>query len=149
MEREDQTNDSILRRVKAKAGEMQADALEKVAAISGAGAEEFRARIADMDEVIPIIAELGYTLQGVRIGIGLIPDIGLTISGLTKTMPEDRYNRVLEEHKDKPLLIGVVKSLQAASALQQKIHMIGMRADTASITLSVPPKVSLEFRREG
>jgi len=57
-----------------------------------------------------------------------------------KTMPAGAYRKVLEEHKDRKILISVVKTLQTVSALQQKVHFMGMRSDKVTITLSLPPE---------
>ena len=121
---------------------------EKIVMASGAGTELLKDRIAELNEVVPLISELGYCVESVGIGIGLMPDVTLAISGLTKTMPEETYNRVLADQNDKPLLVNVIRALQTASALQDKIHIMGMRADTASITLGLPPKMTLEFKKD-
>ena len=84
-----------------KAKEMQAGVLEKIAAVSGAGLGEFKERIAELNEIIPLIGEPGDDADGLEIGLGLIPDVGMQISGLTKTMPEEPYNRVLQEQQEK------------------------------------------------
>ena len=148
MEDKEPTKESLLRRLKDRAEEMQAGVSEKIAAVSEGGAAEIKERIAELNEIIPLIADLGYSVDGIRIGVGLIPDVGLAISGLTKTMPEATYNRILQEEKDKPILVNVIKALQTASAMQQRIHIMGMRADSASITLGIPPKITLEFRKD-
>ncbi len=144
----DTPKDSIVQRLRNRAGEIHADAAEAWGSISGAANEEVKGRITELNSLVPMIAELGYSVDGIQIAIGPIPDVVLKISGLSRTMPEDRYRRVLEEHKDKPVLLAVVKALQAASGLHQRIHFMGMRSDTASVVLGLPPKVTLEFNRE-
>jgi hypothetical protein len=140
-------NDSVLRRLKDRAEGLQAGVSEKLDAVSGSGMEEFKERIAELNEMIPLISELGYSVEDIRLGIGLLPEVGISISGLTKTMPDEAYNRIIVEQKEKPLLIGTIKALQNASAMQHRIHIMGMRADTASITLGFPPKIMLEFKK--
>jgi hypothetical protein len=142
------TQDSILRRLKDKADEIQSGVSEKIAAVSGAGTEMFKDRIAELNEIVPLIGELGYCVENVGIGIGLMPEVTMAISGLTKTMPEATYNRVIAKESEKPLLVSVIKGLQTASALQDKIHILGMRADTATITLGLTPKITLEFKKD-
>jgi len=50
--------------------------------------------------------------------------------------------------KDKKLLCSVLKTLQAASGLHDKIHIVGMKSDSATITLGLPPKITLKFKKQ-
>jgi len=147
MEEGDKPNDSILQRLKGKADTFREDAAGKLAEITGAAGEEVRQRLAEVNDIVPLIAELGYSLDGITLGLGLMPDIQLKISGLSRTMPEGTYRRVLEEHRDRAMLIAVVKALQTASETHQRIRILGMHSDNASLTLGLPPKVSLEFKK--
>ena len=38
--------------------------------------------------------------------------------------------------------------LQTTSSWQQKIHIMGMGCDRATITLGIPPKISLKFDKQ-
>ncbi|MGA2362556.1 MAG: hypothetical protein ABSG73_08835 [Candidatus Aminicenantales bacterium] len=100
-----------------------------------------------MDEGLPLIRELGYSVESIQIGVGLIPDIVIEISGLSKTMDKKAYHRIVEEKKDKKLLCSVLKTVQSASGLHDKIHIAGMKSDTAAITLDMPPKINLKFKK--
>jgi len=102
----------------------------------------------EIEEIQPFIRELGYALESIQMGVGLIPDIAIEISGLTKIMDEDIYNKILEENRDKKVTISVLKTLQMASLLQRKIKIMGMRSDYATITLGLPPKINLKFKKD-
>jgi len=128
------TETSILNKLKGKAIEVHACVTEK---------------IAEVDEISPALCELGYTVEGIKVAVGLIPNVSIDVGGMTKTMPEETYQRVLEEHKDRMVLVSVVKTLQTISTLQSKVHFLGMRSDNATITLGLPPKVSLNFKKVG
>jgi uncharacterized OsmC-like protein len=100
------------------------------------------------DKIGSVFQRMKDKAKDVQIGVGLIPDIVIEISGLTKTMDEKSYQRILEEKKDKKLLCSVLRTLQTASALHDKVHIAGMKSDTAAITLGLPPKVNLKFTKK-
>jgi hypothetical protein len=137
----------MLKKLKDKAMEVHASVAEKIADSSEASMEKLQEMMTEVNEISPVIRELGYTVDGINIEVGLIPAISLDISGMTKTMPEETYQRILEEHKDRNILINVIKTLQNASALQHKVHIIGMRSDNLTIALGLPPKVILKFKK--
>jgi hypothetical protein len=142
-----ETETSLLNRLKDKAMEVHAGVTEKIANVSDAGMEKLQEMMAEVEEISPFLCELGYTVEGIKVAIGLIPDISIDIGGMTKTMPEETYQRIMEEHKDKVVLVSIVKALQTISALQNRVHFLGMRSDNATITLGLPPKVSLNFKK--
>lgn len=72
----------------------------------------------------------------------------IEISGLTKTMDEQSYQRLLKEKKDEKLLSSVLRTLQTASTLHDRVHIAGMKSDAAAITLGLPPKVNLKFTKK-
>jgi hypothetical protein len=144
----DTTEESIINKLKGKAIEVHADIAEKISDASEAGMEKVQKMIAELDEISPFISELGYTVEGVKVSVGLIPDVSIDIGGMTKTMPEEIYRRIMEEQKDRKMLVSIIKTLQAVSALQQKVHFMGMLSDNISITLGFPPKVSLNFKKK-
>jgi hypothetical protein len=39
------------------------------------------------------------------------------------------------------------ETTQTASGLHDKIHIAGMKSDTAAITLDLPPKINLKFKK--
>jgi hypothetical protein len=137
----------MLSRLKDTALAVHANVTEKIADASEAGMEKLQEVMEEVDELRPFLQELGYSIEGIQIGIGLIPDVSIDIGGLSKTIPEETYQRILEEQKDRKLLVSILKALQTASALQHKVHFLGMRSDNASITLGLPPKMSLKFKK--
>ncbi len=140
-------NGSIFQKMKDKARGVQTEIAEKISQASEAGASKLKETGEELNEIVPLLHDLGYAAESIQIGVGLIPDISIEISGLTKKMDEAAYQRILEEKKDKKLVCGLLKTLQAQSALQDKIHIVGMKSDSAVITLTIPPKMNLKFRK--
>jgi hypothetical protein len=147
MHTKDDGEESMLNKLKDKVTEVHSSFAEKITDASGTGMEKLQEVMEEVDEISPLIRELGYTVESINVEAGLIPSISIDIGGMTKTMPEETYQRILEEQKDRGILVSVIKTLQSVSALQQKIHFMGMRSDNATITLGLPPKVSLKFMK--
>ena len=144
----DQKNESIVQQMRGRAQEMQNRVTEKLADASGGGREMLKEMADELDETLPLIRELGYSVDGVVIGLGLIPDVQIQISGLSKTMDDDAYHRILDQQRDRKLLCSVLRALQTASSMHDRLHILGMHSDAATITLGVPPKISLKFERD-
>jgi hypothetical protein len=137
----------MLDKLKDKALEIHASVSEKIADSTDASMEKLQDMMTEVNEISPVINELGYTVDSINVEVGLMPSISLDISGMTKTIPEETYNRILEEHKDRNILINVIKTLQNASVLQNKVHILGMLSDHITIALGLPPKMILKFKK--
>jgi hypothetical protein len=148
MTENDGKKESVFQKMKDKAQGIQTGLAEKISKTSEAGWTKLKETTDEVDEILPLISELGYSVESIQVGIGLIPDIVIEISGLTKKMDEKAYHRILKEKEDKKLLCSVLKTLQTASGLHDKVHIAGMKSDNAAITLGLPPKVTLKFKKQ-
>lgn len=144
---EGEEKESLFQRMKDKAKEVQSSVAEKIADASEAAQDKVREKLNELNSLLPCIRELGYSVDAVEIGIGLLPEVGIDVSGLSKTMDEATYQRVLEEQKDNRVISLILKTLNTASSWQQKIQLMEMVSDQATITLGIPPKLTLKFNR--
>lgn len=149
MEYNDEKAGVLLKKFKDKTKEISSCVTEKISDAAQASQDKLEESMGDIDGITSAIRELGYSLNSISIGVGLIPDIQFELSGLTKTMDESTFERIMEEQKEKKIICTALKALQTASTLQNKIHIMGMRSDVAVITLGIPPKVTLKFKRNG
>ncbi len=145
---EAEDKESLFQRLKGKAREVQSTVAEKIAETTEAAQEKLREKLDELDGLLPAIRELGYTVEAVEIGIGLLPEIGIDVSGLARTMDAATYERVLEEQKENKVISLVLRTLQTTSTWQQKIHFAALGCDQATITLGLPPRITLKFTRE-
>ena len=143
----DEKEESLFQRMKEKAKEVQSSVAEKIADASEAAQDKVREKLNELNSLLPCIRELGYSVDAVQIGIGLLPEVGIDVSGLSKTMDEATYQRVLEEQKENRVISLILKTLNTASSWQQKIQLMEMVSDQATITLGIPPKLTLKFNR--
>ena len=138
---------SLFQRMKDKAKEVQSSVAEKIAETTEAAQDKLRDKLNELNSLLPCIRELGYSVDSVQIGIGLLPDVGIDVSGLAKTMDQATYDRVLEEQKENKVISLILRTLHTASMWQQKIQLMEMISDQATITLGIPPKMTLKFHR--
>jgi len=149
MENNDEKAGVLLKKFKDKTKEISSCVTEKISDATQAGQDKLEESIGNINGITSAIRELGYSLNGISIGVGLIPDIQFELSGLTKTMDESTFERIMEEQKESKIICATLKALQTASILQNKIHIMGMCSDVAVITLGFPPKISLKFKKNG
>jgi hypothetical protein len=147
MENNCEKNGALLQKLKDKTKEISSSVTEKISDAALAGQDKLNESMGDIDGIASSIRELGYSLNSISVGVGLIPDIQFELSGLTKIMDEATFERVTEEHKESKIICAVLKTLQTASILQSKIHIMEMRSDVATITLGLPPKLTLKFKK--
>lgn len=145
---EEADKESLLQRLKGKAREVQSTVAEKIAETSEAAQDKLREKLDELNGLLPAIRELGYTVDAVQVGIGLLPEIGIDVSGLARTMDAATYERVLEEQKENKVISLILKALQTTSSWQQKIHFADMGCDQATITLGLPPSITLKFTKD-
>jgi hypothetical protein len=144
---DDASDDSLLQRMKEKAKEVQGVVAEKLAETAEAAQDKLRDKLNEVNEILPVIRQLGYSVDAVQIGLGLLPEVGIDVSGLAKTMDEATYQRVLEEQADNKVTVLILRTLQTTSTWQQKIQLMDMGCDQATITLGLPPKMTLKFQK--
>jgi hypothetical protein len=149
MKNNDEKVGVLLKKFKDKTKDISTSVTEKISDAAQAGQDKLEESMGDIDGITSAIRELGYSLNGISIGVGLIPDIQFELSGLTKTMDDGTFERIMEEQKEKKIVCAALKALQTASTLQNRIHIMGMRSDVAAITLGIPPKVTLKFKKNG
>ncbi|MEN6311286.1 MAG: hypothetical protein ABFD80_07075 [Acidobacteriota bacterium] len=148
MTENDNKNGSVFRMMKDKARGVQAGIAGKISQASEVGLTKLKEMTDEVNEILPLIGELGYSVESIQVGVGLIPDIIIEISGLTKKMDEEAYRRILAEKEGKKLLGNVLRTLQTTSGLHDKIHIAGMKSDTGTLTLGLPPKITLKFKKD-
>ena len=132
-----------------KAKGMQDSVAEKIAETSEAAQDKFRDKLNELNSILPCIRELGYSVDAIHVGLGLLPDVSIEVSGLAKTMDNETYERVLEAQKDNKLTCLILRALQTTSVWQKKIHFMNMGCDHATVTLGIPPKMTLKFDKTG
>ena len=147
-EGEAEDKESLFQRLKGVARDVQSTVAEKIAETSEAAQEKLREKLDELNGLLPAIREVGYTVDAVQVGIGLLPEIGIDVSGLARTMDAEAFERVMEEQKENKVIGLILRTLQTTSSWQQKIHFANLGCDQATITLGLPPRITLKFTKD-
>jgi hypothetical protein len=100
--------------------------------------------IDDINAAMPILAEYGYKMNELEIGLGLVPKVipHFSISG---ELTEEQEKELLSKLEGKKIASLVVNALIQASKLQSSIKVNGLKFTEVEIEASVPPNVTLKF----
>jgi hypothetical protein len=134
------TSGSFLDRAK-KAREQIAS---KIGELKDAGLDKVLETIDDFNSALPVIAEAGYALSDVNIGLGLPPMVSASFRSSDDVSPE-KVEKLLEEHADKKFTLLLMKSLYQAWQLQQKIKIVGLKPKGISVVIGLIPVVTIKF----
>jgi len=135
---------SLTGRFKGKVQDVQSGISVALSGASEAGVEKFKGAVEEVNALLPLVSELGYSVDAVGFGIGLVPDVSIQVSGLTQTMDETIYRRILDE----PYSAAVARSASSSAARVSNVFsqprawpFRDARSGTPSCTkrTSVPP----------
>jgi hypothetical protein len=104
-------------------------------------------RLADFNAALPALREVGYTLDGMNIDLGVPPKIVANFSG-GDSAPDEKVEELLKENAGHDLTVLLVKSIHQATKLQARITIKGLRPRGLSIEIGLVPKVVVKFAPE-
>ncbi|HMD14372.1 MAG TPA: hypothetical protein VKI62_07095, partial [Bacteroidota bacterium] len=96
---------------------------------------------------IPIIAETGYRLKGIDMEVSLPPSVEMHFEKF-KNISEKKIDQILEANKGKELLTAIVRALVSAEAFHQKLKLGNLLLTDISVSLGLPPKVTMKFNNK-
>jgi hypothetical protein len=88
---------------------------------------------------------LGFTVKDLRVGMGLMPDIGAKLVASTDTVDVKKIKELIEQHAENKTLVGALKGLQMAYNIKQQVGSIPFKGVELDITLGLPPHIGLSF----
>ncbi len=108
------------------------------------GKEKFLNYVNGLGDILPLIAEAGYTLNSFDIDVSLPPGISMQFEKV-QDVSRVKIDSILEQNKDKELLKMIVTSLVAADEFHKKVKLGNYFLTHITVGLSVPPKMSIKF----
>ena len=138
----------MFEKLKAKAAEVGEVVQEKAAALTEQGMLKLAEVAAPVNEVKPVIEQIGYRLERARLVLGLSPAVAIEVSGLATARSDEDFEGFLEAHKEHAVVTRVLQALQAIARVQRRVPIAGFRADRALIALAVPPTLTLLYDRD-
>lgn len=120
------------------------DSLSFLSDVKDAGWNKVNVLVNDVLGLAPLIEVAGFNLKELHVEAGIPPGI-LLMFFKDKEVDAQTINNLLEENKDKEILILIVRGLQKADELQKSINLAHYKFSGLNMKLGLPPQVSLKF----
>jgi hypothetical protein len=73
-----------------------------------------------------------------------VPEVSAKLTGTVASIKEEKVQEVIDANQDNKFLVTIMKGLQTASNVQNKLGDLGFKGLEADVKL-VPPGVKVEF----
>ena len=98
----------------------------------------------EINDIMPIIKEVGYSVNEVEVELGVLPKI-IPHFRKIEDMSEEEMNIVIEKYKDRKLTYLIVSSLAKAASMQKSIQLSSLKFTEVEIEAGAVPSVKLKF----
>jgi hypothetical protein len=99
----------------------------------------------EFNEALPTMRALGFTIKDLRVGTGLVPEIGARLIASTDTVDVKKIRELIEKHPENRTLIGALKALELAFNIRQQIGDFPFKGVEIDVTLGLPPRIGVAF----
>ena len=121
------------------------DLMGKAKEITGAATEAATNLVDEFNEALPTIRALGFTVKDLRVGMGLVPEIGAKLIASADTIDVKKIKELIEKHPENKTLIGALKGLELAYNVRQEVGELPLKGVEIDVTLGLPPHVGVAF----
>ena len=111
-----------------------------------AGSEKVNAFVNKIEDLAPLLDQMGFNMNELDVGIGIPPEINLAFTK-EKDVDAETIEILLKENVDKPLLSMIIHSLQNADALVKAMNLSNYKLAQLSMKIGVPPDMSIKLLR--
>ena len=127
-------------------GDKLKDSLALMTDLKEAGWEKVNALITDILGLAPLIEVSGFSMRDVVVDATIPPSITLQFIK-EKEVDEQTIEDLLEQHKEKEMLVLIVRALQKADGLQKAMKLSHYKFSGLGMKIGLPPDISLKFVR--
>ena len=121
------------------------DVLGKAKELAGTATEEAGKLVDGFNEALPTMHALGFTIKDLRVGTGLLPEIGAKLIALTDTIDVKKIKELIDKHPENKTLVGALKALELAFNIRQQIGDFPFKGVEIDVTLGLPPRIGVAF----
>jgi hypothetical protein len=121
------------------------DLMSKAQEIGGTAADAVGKLLDEFNEALPTMRALGFTVKDMRMGMGLIPEIGAKLVASTDTIDPARIKELIEKHPENKTLVAALKGLQTAYNLKQSVGNVPFKGVEVDMSLGLPPHIGIAF----
>jgi hypothetical protein len=113
--------------------------------IASAAADTAGKFLDEFNEALPTMRALGFTIRDFRMSMGLVPEASAKLIASVDTIDVARLDELIARHRDKKLLVALLKALQAAYHIREQLGEASFRSVELDVTLGLPPHISVGF----
>ena len=121
------------------------DLMGKAQELTGAAADAAGKLVDELNEALPSLRALGFTVKDLRVGMGLTPDIGVKLIASTDSIDVKKIKEIMEKHPDNRTLTGALKALLLAYNIKQEIGDLPCKGVEIDVALGLPPHIGVAF----
>lgn len=99
----------------------------------------------EFNEALPTMRALGFTVKDLRVGMGLLPEVGAKLVASTDTVDPKKIDELIKKQEERKTLVALLKALQAAYNIKQQLGDVKFKGVEIDMTLGLPPHVNVAF----
>jgi hypothetical protein len=123
------------------------EARSRAGALGSAALDRLVRSEQDLNEALPVLAGLGFSVEALRVEMALIPVVRMTLVGSLNQLSSETLRTAVAENRDRQLLVTVLEALRTAVTLKERVPTITLPAAVIQISLSIPPSITVDFVR--
>jgi hypothetical protein len=99
----------------------------------------------EFNEALPTMRALGFTVKDLRVGMGLLPEIGAKLIASTDTVDVKKIKELIEKNSENKTLVAALKGLQTAYNIKQEVGDLPFKGVEIDMSLGLPPHIGVAF----
>jgi hypothetical protein len=128
----------------AKMGDLMEILGNRIADMKGIAYTTIKEMVDDLNKHLPALREAGYAVSEVTVELGLPPKVVATFDCAAE-ISDERYQAVVEEHKEAKVTVLLLRAFYAARKLQDGIKIAGMKPHGIALEMGLMPSVMVKF----
>lgn len=121
------------------------DLLGKMPELADAATETAGKYVNELNEALPTMRALGFTVKDLRVGMALIPEIGAKLIASTDTVDAKKIKELIEKHPENKTVVGMLKALLLAYNVKQQVGDLPFKGVEIDVTMGLPPRIGVSF----
>ena len=119
--------------------------LDKTLAFTDTTSEVVSRFLDEFNAALPTMKALGFSVQDVRVGMGLLPEIRAKLIAAAADIDVKALDELIEKENEKKTLVAVLKGLQTAHNVRNQLDGLGLSGVEIDVKLGIPPSVEIGF----
>jgi len=121
------------------------DLMNKAQEVTASASDAASKFLDEFNEALPTMRALGFTVRDLRIGMGLLPEIGAKLVASTDTMDPKKIDELIKKQQERKTLVALLKALQAAYNIKQQLADVSFKGVEIDVALGLPPHINVGF----